>query len=49
MDVPNQFQKIAIGIYEDRFVTATKELAVYMMGLVEALGINAVNVSHTSG
>ena len=49
MDISYQFQKVGICINQNGFISPSKELTVHVMGPVETLSINAIDVPHAPG
>jgi hypothetical protein len=44
--IPGEFSCIVVGIHEDCFVSALKEVSISVVSLVEIAGISSVYVSH---
>ena len=49
VDIPYQFQQVAVGIHQDRFVPSPEQGAVAFVNGVEALSVDSVKMSHTTG
>ena len=47
MDIAQHFEKIAVGINKHRLISASKQLTVFFVVPVEALGIDTVDMTHT--
>ena len=49
MDIAQYFEKIAVRINKHCLVSASKQLTVFLVAPVETLGIDTVDMTHTTG
>jgi hypothetical protein len=49
MDISEHLEQVAVGVYEDGFVPASKKLSVNSTTLIDSLRIHPIDVPHAAG